>query len=284
MEIRKICVCGGGTMGRQIALQAAIKGYPAAVYELMPEVRENILAWLATYMEGRIRKGRLTEQQVADAKARFSVTGDMAEGVRGAQIIIEAVPEIEDLKRKVLREISDLADEGAIIATNSSYMVSSKFTDCVKDPSRLANMHFYNPALVMKFVEVVQGPHASEETGKTLYDFAKAIGKEPILMKKEIAGFAANYIIAGIYERARHLVAEGYCSYEDVDKACEFGLGHPMGPFRLNDLTGIDLSYDILKASYEKTGVKPEGFELYEEMVKAGRLGRKTGHGFYDYE
>ena len=284
MEIRKICVCGGGTMGRQIALQAAIKGYPAAVYELMPEVRENILAWLAAYMEGRIRKGRLTEQQVADAKARFSVTGDMAEGVRGAQIIIEAVPEIEDLKRKVLREISDLADEGAIIATNSSYMVSSKFTDCVKDPSRLANMHFYNPALVMKFVEVVQGPHTSEETGKTLYDFAKAIGKEPILMKKEIAGFAANYIIAGIYERARHLVAEGYCSYEDVDKACEFGLGHPMGPFRLNDLTGIDLSYDILKASYEKTGVKPEGFELYEEMVKAGRLGRKTGHGFYDYE
>lgn len=284
MEIRKICVCGGGTMGRQIALQAAIKGYPAAVYELMPEVRENILAWLAAYMEGRIRKGRLTEQQVADAKARFSVTGDMAEGVRGAQIIIEAVPEIEGLKRKVLREISDLADEGAIIATNSSYMVSSKFTDCVKDPSRLANMHFYNPALVMKFVEVVQGPHTSEETGKTLYDFAKAIGKEPILMKKEIAGFAANYIIAGIYERARHLVAEGYCSYEDVDKACEFGLGHPMGPFRLNDLTGIDLSYDILKASYEKTGVKPEGFELYEEMVKAGRLGRKTGHGFYDYE
>ncbi len=284
MEIRKICVCGGGTMGRQIALQAAIKGYPAAVYELMPEVRENILAWLATYMEGRLRKGRLTEQQVADAKARFSVTGDMAEGVRGAQIIIEAVPEIEDLKRKVLREISDLADEGAIIATNSSYMVSSKFTDCVKDPSRLANMHFYNPALVMKFVEVVQGPHTSEETGKTLYDFAKAIGKEPILMKKEIAGFAANYIIAGIYERARHLVAGGYCSYEDVDKACEFGLGHPMGPFRLNDLTGIDLSYDILKASYEKTGVKPEGFELYEEMVKAGRLGRKTGHGFYDYE
>ena len=284
MEIRKICVCGGGTMCRQIALQTAIKGYPAAVYELMPEVRENILAWLDTYMEGRIRKGRLTEQQVADAKARFSVTGDMAEGVRGAQIIIEAVPEIEDLKRKVLREISDLADKGAIIATNSSYMVSSKFTDCVKDPSRLANMHFYNPALVMKFVEVVQGPHTSEETGKTLYDFAKAIGKEPILMKKEIAGFAANYIIAGIYERARHLVAEGYCSYEDVDKACEFGLGHPMGPFRLNDLTGIDLSYDILKASYEKTGVKPEGFELYEEMVKAGRLGRKTGHGFYDYE
>ena len=209
---------------------------------------------------------------------------DLAKGVKGAQIIIEAVPEVEEIKRTVLRQISDLADEGALIATNSSYMVSSKFVDCVKDPSRLANMHFYNPALVMKFVEVVQGPHTSEETARTLYEFAKATGKEPIWMKKEIAGFAANYIISGIYERARHLVAEGYCSYEDVDKACELGLGHPMGPFRLNDLTGIDLAYDIMKAKYEKTGEKPECFDLYEKLYKEGRLGRKTGHGFYDYE
>ena len=275
MEIKKICVVGGGVMGRQIALNAAIKGFTAAVYEFKPEVRENIKQWLETYMDGRIKKGRLTEEQVAASKARFSVTGELAEGVRGAQIVIEAVPEVEEIKRKVLKEISDLAEEGTIIATNSSYMVSSKFVDCVKDPSRLANMHFYNPALVMKFVEVVQGPHTSDET---------ANGKEPILMKKEIAGFAANYIIAGIYERAHFLVSHGYCSYQDVDKACEFGLGHPMGPFRLNDLTGIDLSFDIMKARYEKTGVKPDDYDLYEQMVKEGRLGRKTGHGFYDYE
>ena len=284
MEIKKICVVGGGVMGRQIALNAAIKGFTAAVYEFKPEVRENILQWLETYMDGRIKKGRLTEEQVAESKARFSVTGDMAEGVKGAQIIIEAVPEVEEIKRKVIHEISERADEGAIIATNSSYMVSSKFVDCVKDPSRLANMHFYNPALVMKFVEVVQGPHTSEETAQTLFDFAKANGKEPILMKKEIAGFAANYIIAGIYERAHYLVANGYCSYQDVDKACEFGLGHPMGPFRLNDLTGIDLSFDIMKARYERTGVKPNGYELFKEKYEQGRYGRKTGHGFYDYE
>ena len=284
MEIKKICVVGGGVMGRQIALNTAIKGFEAVVYEFKPEVRENIRQWLETYMDGRIKKGRLTEQQVAESRARFSVTEDLAKGVKGAQIIIEAVPEVEEIKRTVLRQISDLADEGALIATNSSYMVSSKFVDCVKDPSRLANMHFYNPALVMKFVEVVQGPHTSEETARTLYEFAKATGKEPIWMKKEIAGFAANYIISGIYERARHLVAEGYCSYEDVDKACELGLGHPMGPFRLNDLTGIDLAYDIMKAKYEKTGEKPECFDLYEKLYKEGRLGRKTGHGFYDYE
>ncbi len=106
----------------------------------------------------------------------------------------------------------------------------------------------------------------------------------PIWMKKESPVFAAYYIISGIYERARYLVEGGYCSYQDVDKACEYGLNHPMGPFRLNDLTGVDLTYDIMKAGYEKTGVKPACYDLYESMVKQGRLGRKTGHGFYDYE
>ena len=283
MEIKKICVVGGGVMGRQIALNAAIKGFTAAVYEFKPEVRENIKQWLETYMDGRIKKGRLTEEQVAASKARFSVTGELAEGVRGAQIVIEAVPEVEEIKRKVLKEISDLAEEGTIIATNSSYMVSSKFVDCVKDPSRLANMHFYNPALVMKFVEVVQGPHTSDETAQTLFDFAKANGKEPILMKKEIAGFAANYIIAGIYERAHFLVSHGYCSYQDVAKACEFGLGHPMGPYELDDLSGIDVRYNVLKRRYEETGVKSEGFDMIEKLYKEGRYGKKTGHGFYDY-
>ena len=163
-------------------------------------------------------------------------------------------------------------------------MVSSTFANDVKNPARLCNMHFYNPALVLKFVEVVQGPHTSEETGKTVYEFAQAMGKKPVWQKKEISGFVASYLYAGLADRAKFLVQNGYCTYQDVDLAMEEGYNMPMGPFRLNDLTGVDLTFDVLKRKYEATGVKPDMYDTYEEMVKAGRLGKKVGHGFYDYE
>ena len=174
--------------------------------------------------------------------------------------------------------------EDVIIATNSSYMVSSLFADCVKNPSRLCNMHFYNPALVMEFVEVVQGPHTSEETAGAIFDLAKRMGKDPIWQKKEIPGFAGNYLIAGLTQRARYLVQNGYCTPQEVDIALEKGFNHKMGVFRMGDLTGIDLTYTMMKSTYERTGEKPDMFDVYEQMVKEGRLGRKTGHGFYDYE
>lgn len=284
MDIRKICVYGGGTMGRQIALNAAIYGFPATVYARRTEVRDEVQAWMEDYMAGRVKKGRLTQEQVDAAKARFLVTSDLNEALEGVDCVVECVSEVEETKKAVFRQLSELVDDHVILATNSSYMVSSRFVDSVKHPDKLANMHFYNPALVMKFVEIVKGPHTSEETAQALYSFCEKTGKMPIMMKKEIPGFAANFIISGIYERARYLVEEGYCSYQDVDKACEYGLNHPMGPFRLNDLTGIDLAYDIMKDSYEKTGKKPPCYDLYESMYKQGRYGRKTGHGFYDYE
>jgi 3-hydroxybutyryl-CoA dehydrogenase len=145
-------------------------------------------------------------------------------------------------------------------------------------------MHFYNPALVMKFVEVVQGPHTSEETARTAFEFCKSIGKMPIWQKKEIAGFAGNYLIAGLGERAKYLVEHGYCTAQEVDIALEYGFNHKMGYFRMQDLTGVDLTYTMMKTKYESTGVKPDMYDIYEQMVKENRLGRKTGHGFYDYE
>ncbi len=284
MIINSICVIGGGTMGRQIALNTAIYGIKAKVYCRREAVRDEVVAWMEEYMAGRIKKGRLTEEQVAAAKALFTVTSDFEDAVKDVDCIIEAISEVEETKRKTFMQISDAVDENVLLATNSSYMPSSMFADCVNNPSRLANMHFYNPALVLKFVEIVQGPHTADETAQAMYDFCKRTGKEPILMKKEIPGFAANYILRGLYQRARELVEEGYCSYEDVDKACEFGLNHPMGPFRLNDLTGIDLAFDIMEKQYKDTGKKPPCYDLYKSMVEQGKLGRKTKHGFYDYE
>ena len=284
MEIKSCCLIGGGRMGRQIALNAAIHGFKAVVYDLSAEVLADVDKWAEEYLAGRIAKGRMTAEKVEEVKALFSTEADLAKAVKGIDCVIEAIVEVEDVKHKFFKQLAEVIDDHTIVATNSSYMISSIFAGDMKDPSKLCNMHFYNPALVLKFVEVVQGPHTSTETAEAVYNFAKATGKMPIWQKKEIPGFAGNYIISGLYERAKYLVQNGYCSWQDVDIAMEEGFNHPMGPFRLNDLTGVNLSFDMMQAKYKETGVKPDMYDIYEDLVKRGRIGKSVGHGFYDYE
>jgi len=283
VKIQKITVIGGGLMGRQIALCAATYGFDATVYDLKGEVLDAVEAWKEEYLAGRIAKGRMTAEQVEQVKARFRVEPSLEKAVQGVDCVIEAIVEVEEIKRNFFRQLDQLIGEDVIVCTNSSFMVSSMFADCLKNPSRLCNMHFYNPALVMKFVEVVQGPHTSEETAKAAYEFCLAMDKKPIWQKKEIAGFAGNYLIVGLTERAKYLVQNGYCTPEEVDIALEYGFNHKMGVFRMNDLTGLDLTLDVMKRRYKETGIKPDMYDVYEQMVKEGRLGRKSGRGFYDY-
>jgi len=283
MEIKKVCVIGGGTMGRQIALNSAIYGYNTVVTDAIEDVCKNVEAWEQEYLQGRIAKGRMTEGQVKEIKARFAVIPKLEDAVSDANLIIEAIIEDEAAKKKLFQQVSEYAPKDAIICTNSSFMVSSQFAECVGDPSRLLNCHFYNPALVMKFVEVVQGEHTSPEIAQLVYDYCKKVGKEPILMKKEIEGFAANRIMRVVTDEVFFMIENGYCTPEEMDAACELGLNHPMGPFRLMDLVGIDVNFQVMKDRLAKSGIKPNGYDILEKMVAEKRLGRKSGKGFYDY-
>ena len=282
--MNKCTVIGGGAMGRQIALNTAIHGYEVAVCESFPAALESLESWKEEYLAGRVAKGRMTQEQVDAIKARFSVTDDLEVACKDTDIVIEAIIEDKQAKTDLLSKVSKLVRPDTVIATNSSFMVSSTFADVVEHPERLANLHYFAPALVMKLVEVVGGEHTSQETLNKLMEFGRSTGKTPALVKKEEDGFIVNNILKAIKEEAYRLVNEGVCSLEDLDTAVELGLGHPMGPFKIDDMNGLDVRYNVLKRRYEETGIKSHGFDMIEKMYQQGRYGKKTKHGFYDYE
>jgi 3-hydroxybutyryl-CoA dehydrogenase len=282
-QIKRVCVAGGGLMGRQIALNTAIHGYETYLTDTFAEVLDKVRAWAKEYMDGRVEKGRMTRAVADEALARFHVVDTLEEAAKDVQLVIEAIIEDKTVKTEFFTKLNKIVAKDAVIATNSSYMVSSLFKDCVDNPDRLANLHFFNPALVLKLTEVVQGPHTSEETARTLMEFSRKTGKTPILVLKECDGFVVNRVLRALRDESYRIVEEGVCSPQEVDIGLELGLSHPMGPFRLNDLTGIDLTYHANQRRFEETGVKPAGYDIVKAKFDAGEFGRKSGKGFYDY-
>ncbi len=281
-NIKKVSVVGAGLMGKQIALNNAIHGYDSWLNDSITEVLPKVQEWAEGWLAKKVEKGKMSQEDVNATLARFHVEADLAKCVEGAQLVIEAIIEKEDIKKELFTKLNTLAPKDALIVTNSSFMPSSKFASCIDDPSRMANLHYFNPALVMKLIEVVTGEHTSEETAETLMEFARKTGKLPARIYKEYDGFIVNNVSTAVTLTALDLVAKGVTTPYDVDIALENGLNYPMGPFRLMDLTGIDLSYIVLKERVDKGEVIP-GFDLVEEKYLQGKYGRKTGSGWYDY-
>ncbi|HWR29405.1 MAG TPA: 3-hydroxyacyl-CoA dehydrogenase family protein [Negativicutes bacterium] len=282
-EIRTVCVIGGGLMGRQIALNTAIHGFTVKLTDSSPEILVKVVQWKEEYLSERIAKGKMSEDQVGKIQERFCVVGTLEEATKNVELVIEAIYENKEAKEEVFKKLDALVSQDTIIATNSSYMPSSQFAAVVKNPSRLANLHYFNPALVMKLTEVVQGPHTSDETVAALMDFSIKTGKDPIHLRKEIDGFIANRILRAVRNEAFYLLEQKIATPREIDTAAEKGLGYPMGPFRLQDLTGIDLAYQLAQNTFAETGKKPVGYDLIKKKYEAGEWGRKSGRGWYDY-
>lgn len=284
-DLKTICVIGAGNMGHQIALLCAINGFKTVCTDVSGEMLDKARAFAESYLPERVAKGRLTEEQAGEAKKNISFTSSLTEAAREADLVIEAVIENLEIKRELFAKLDAICPPHTILATNSSFIVSSKIADATKRPEKVCNMHFFNPALVMKLVEVVQGPHTSVETAQIVFELSKKMGKVPVWLKKEIYGFIANRLLAAIKKEALFILESGVATHEEIDLAAENALGYPMGPFRLMDLTGIDLSYHIASERYKETGDptdKPA--KIIEEKYLAKEWGRKTKVGFYSYE
>jgi len=283
-DIKNIAVIGAGNMGHQISMLCAIHGYKTVCTDIKAEILKKAENFADTYLAGRVKKKRLTEDQAKAARERISFTSSMEEAVKDADYVIEAVLEVLDLKRNIFADLDKLAPSHAILATNSSAIISSKIADATRRPQKVLNVHFFNPALVMKLVEIVQGPHVSDETREISMALCEKLEKVPVHLKKEVDGFLLNRIFGAITREALWLLEMGVAGMEDIDKAQVYGAGHPMGTFRLMDLTGIDLTYIMGMEAFRETGDTRNlpSPSVVEKYVK-GEYGRKTGKGWYDY-
>jgi len=272
-------------MGSQIGMVCSLAGYEVIIHDIEEGMLKKAREQLGNRMDRNVEKGRVEQEEVNAAFDRMSFTTDLVSAASESDFVIEAAVEKLDIKRDIFAELDDTAPEHAVLATNSSTIVSSQVADATNRPDRVCNMQFFKPALVMKCVEVVRNPKTSDATVKTTVELTRTIGKAPVVLNKEISGFVANRILGAVRDEAISLYENGIASFEDIDTACKTALGYPMGPFELMDLTGIDIGYYVKMAHYEESGdPKDKPSKSVVEKVEKGELGRKTGKGWYEYD
>jgi 3-hydroxybutyryl-CoA dehydrogenase len=282
--VTRLAVIGAGSMGAQIAQQAALNGVEVWLQDKSQEQLTKALDSNRGHVMRRVEKGKLEKADAEQALSRVRTTTDVAEAVAGADFVIEAVFEDLQLKRTIFAELDRLAPRETVLASNSSTMGISKIADATSRPERCVNVHFFFPVLVMDLVEVVRGPGTSDDTVERAMAMVREMGRTAVLVNKEIDGFIVNRILHAATQEAYRLLDAGVASFQDIDTAVEKGLNWPMGPFRLGDFSGLDVTYNARLHMYKTTGderYRPS--PQLEAKVKAGKLGRKTGEGWYTY-
>jgi 3-hydroxybutyryl-CoA dehydrogenase len=284
MEIKVIGVLGAGSMGNGIAQVASQAGYQVIMRDIEDRFVQNGLKAIEKFLIKSVEKGKMTEDQKKGVLSRIKGTTKM-EDLKDVDFVIEAVFEDLELKKDVFRKLDELTRSQVILTTNTSSMSVTEIAMATKRPEKVAGMHFFNPAPIMRLVEVIRAYHTNDETVHTVMEMAKKMGKEPVEVKKDTPGFIVNRLMIPHVIEAIKMAEEGVASIEDIDKAVKLGLNYPMGPFELMDLTGVDIAHHVAEYLYKELNKESKWSvpTLMKSMIRAGRLGRKTGAGWYKY-
>lgn len=282
MEVKTIAIIGAGTMGRGIAYASALGGYATVLEDVSVSMLVKAHAWIRESFDEGVRRGKFDLATHEAALARISTSQAVDQAIRDAELIIEAVPEELEMKLELFTIFDKFAKPNAIFASNTSSLSISDFSDIVIHRDRCIGMHFFNPVPKMKLVEIIRTPHTSDETVAACVAVATRMGKETVIVN-EAPGFITSRINALIGNEAFAMLEAGVASAADIDKAVKLGLNHPMGPFEMVDLVGLDVRLKILEYLHSTLGEKYKPSPLLRQYVQQGRLGRKSGRGVHDY-
>jgi len=273
---------GAGMMGTGIVQVIAMGGYPVVVRDIAAGFLDKSKAKIEKKLKELVEKGKVSEQDAKNISSRMTFTEDLKAAVTDADLIIEAVPEDLELKRKVLTELEKMAKPSAIFASNTSELSIRSLASSTRRPKQVIGTHWFFPPQVMKLIEVIVTPETSQETLETTVTFCKKIGKETVICK-DAQGFITSRAISALVAECMRIYEEGIASIEDIDKAMRLGFNHPMGPFQLMDMSGLDVVYHALEGLAKIYGDRFKPARPIAELVEEGSFGQKTGKGFYNY-
>jgi 3-hydroxybutyryl-CoA dehydrogenase len=269
-------------MGSGIAQVCAAAGYSVAVSDVSPESLERGRKAVAHSLERMVSKDKITEAQRDATLARMVWGVPLEEAVADAAVVVEAIPERMDLKLDTFRRIDATLSDGALVGSNTSSLSVTELGGALRDPTRLVGLHFFNPVPVMELLEIVRGLRTTEDAVAQARDFAQRIGKTPIVVR-DFPGFATSRLGVALGAEAIRMLEQGVASAEDIDRAMKLGYRHPMGPLELTDMVGLDVRLAILEHLHRELGEPFRPPALLRQMVRAGKLGKKTGEGFYKW-